>query len=150
MALIFRWVSLVALLKPEETNSRPFSTCALAMVDPGTWTTTLKQDPPKVSTATASALSQTLWIIGRLDYITKVVGLKWADSAAAILRGNFELHQIVLPEYEGADSKFVMAFWEQKLAELKRNELPDWIKMPHGFGGRSRILMDDRTGESAK
>lgn len=47
----------------------------------------------KASNAKSSAaMAQLAWILGRFDYISKEVGLRWADGVAATLRGDFKIH----------------------------------------------------------
>lgn len=45
----------------------------------------------------SAAMAQLAWILGRFDYISKVVGLRWADGVAATLRGDFKIHGDIMP-----------------------------------------------------
>ena len=42
--------------------------------------------------STSAAAAQAAWIMGRLDYISRFVGLRWADGIVATLRGDFRVH----------------------------------------------------------
>ena len=65
-------------------------TCTLERVGSGAWSILMGQRVPS-GDATSSAAAQAMWIMGRLDYISQSVGLKWADGVAATLRGDFRV-----------------------------------------------------------
>lgn len=48
---------------------------------------------PQFTRATSSAVAQASWILGRLEYISKKVGLRWADGVAATLRGDLRAYE---------------------------------------------------------
>lgn len=39
----------------------------------------------------SAAVVQVAWIIGRMDYISEVIGLKWSAGIAAVVKGEFRL-----------------------------------------------------------
>ncbi|KAK4543198.1 hypothetical protein LTR36_005748 [Oleoguttula mirabilis] len=79
-------------------------TCALERVGSSSWTskrkgtTTASVDASKPHTSYATA--QAAWIISRLEYISKHVGLHWASGIAAVLKGDFAMHEDLLPTAE--------------------------------------------------
>lgn len=50
--------------------------------------------------ATSAETAQASWIIGRLEYISKHLGLRWADGLAATLNGDFQKHHNIPIEYD--------------------------------------------------
>ena len=65
-------------------------TCALERVGPGAWSI-LNNGSNQPGRSTSAVAAQAKWIIGRLEYISKNVGLKWADGVVATLRGDFKI-----------------------------------------------------------
>lgn len=120
-------------------------TCAVERISPQVWSNLDGDGEYGMSAATSSALAQTLWIIGRLEYISKNVGLKWADGVATMLRGDFETagEEDSLPEYGEVDSAFFNLFWREKMAEVGINDLPEWAKKYKQSGKGPRILMKE-------
>ncbi|KAK3109207.1 hypothetical protein LTR53_017781, partial [Teratosphaeriaceae sp. CCFEE 6253] len=82
-------------------------TCALERLGATTWEAF--QDPPLNTTAdglgTSAASAQAAWLLGRLEYISDVVGLKWARGIAQALQGDFTLHTDLLPETDYGEGK---------------------------------------------
>ncbi|KAK3721897.1 hypothetical protein LTR37_002713 [Vermiconidia calcicola] len=90
-------------------------TCALERVGPGAWGK-FSQSPSSLAELAGLDLPegniyhaetppdhvpylvQAQWILGRLDYISKSVGLRWADGVAATLRGDFRVAEELLRE----------------------------------------------------
>ncbi|KAK5126023.1 hypothetical protein LTR85_011378 [Meristemomyces frigidus] len=102
-------------------------TCALERVSSSAWTTIRKgNDPnstPEATLQTSYATAQAAWIIGRLDYISEHVGLRWASGIAAVLKGDFRIHEDLLPSGD----------------EL---EEPEWIRNVMASGRGPRVLME--------
>jgi len=71
-------------------------TCALERVGTSAWQQTQGGGAGYMQTSAAAA--QAAWILSRLDFVSKEVGLKWASGIAAVLRGDFRLHYDLLPE----------------------------------------------------
>lgn len=63
------------------------ATCVLERIGHGAWT---PEPPARTHTA---AHAQATWILGRLDYVSQHIGLKWADSVSAPLRGEFQVKE---------------------------------------------------------
>lgn len=72
-------------------------TCALERTGSGAWSILKGEALPPGQTASAAA-AQATWIMGRLDYISQSVGLRWADGVAATLRGDFMVPHKLLEE----------------------------------------------------
>ena len=73
-------------------------TCALERVGPGAYSILTGQSAPS-SHGSSAAWAQANWIVGRLYYISEHIGLKWADGIAATLRGDFNIHDEQMLEY---------------------------------------------------
>ena len=73
-------------------------TCTLERIGPDSWEATLSSLQPLISQRASAASAQAAWILGRLEFISRVVGLKWAEGIAAVLRGDFRMHIDLLPE----------------------------------------------------
>nr|POE46250.1 uncharacterized protein CFP56_73212 [Quercus suber] len=63
------------------------ATCALEGARSPTKWTQLQQSPDMVPYSSGST-GQAAWILGRLDYISQVIGLKWAAGLAVVLKGD--------------------------------------------------------------
>lgn len=81
-------------------------TCALERIDLQAWAGVVNGTPMTPSDSSNAAIAQALWIIGRLEYISKHIGLKWAEGVSATLKGDLQIHDDILPD--GLQS----AFWE--------------------------------------
>ncbi|RMY39881.1 hypothetical protein D0866_01637 [Hortaea werneckii] len=79
-------------------------TCALERIGPECWEASLSSSSESTTSAqrTSAASAQAGWVLGRLEYISRVMGLRWAEGIAAVLRGDFRLHRDLLPE-SGSD-----------------------------------------------
>ncbi|KAK3683082.1 hypothetical protein LTR37_020593 [Vermiconidia calcicola] len=68
--------------------------------------------------------AQAQWILGRLDYISKSVGLRWADGVAATLRGDFRVPEELLREDDKGEiqtyTKIERAPWIRNIEEAQR------------------------------
>lgn len=73
------------------------ATCALERIGTSTWEKKHASLHPGAH-PTSAASAQCAWILGRMDFISATVGLKWASGIAAVLRGDFRLHDDLLPE----------------------------------------------------
>lgn len=71
--------------------------CALERVGPGAWSI-LMGEPMPLGIKPNAAAAQAMWIMNRLEYISKKVGLKWADGVLATLRGDFAIPEHLLKE----------------------------------------------------
>ncbi len=67
------------------------ATCALERVGPRSFE--LLNGQPKLKENASAPGAQALWLLGRLEYISKHVGLRWADGIAATLRGDFKVYE---------------------------------------------------------
>ncbi|KXS97390.1 hypothetical protein AC578_9615 [Pseudocercospora eumusae] len=124
-------------------------TCALERIGPQIWTSLCDNNSTStysMSTATSSALAQALWIIGRLEYVSQAVGLRWADGIAATLKGDFEIAgaEDLLPIYGEVDSGYIKMFWKEKMAELRNKELPGWVEKVKGSERRPNRLLTEK------
>ncbi|KAF2721700.1 hypothetical protein K431DRAFT_223660 [Polychaeton citri CBS 116435] len=97
-------------------------------------------DGDQVPTSAASA--QVAWILGRMDYISREVGIHWADGVSATLRGDFRIHDDLLPpqddQYQKGDAG---AVWEQ-IVRSKYSHTPEWIQEIERSGRGPRVLLE--------
>lgn len=100
-------------------------TCALERVSP-TALSTLQGTSPQPDQMYSSPAAQAQWVMGRLEYISRAVGLKWADGVAAILRGDFKL-----PKDQRAASMSPM-----------QAERPSWVTEVEKSGRGARYLIE--------
>ena len=73
-------------------------TCALERVGSGAYFILKNEFLPPGQTSNRSA-AQAQWIMGRLEYISTHIGLRWADGILAILRGDFKIPVDQIEEY---------------------------------------------------
>jgi hypothetical protein len=73
-------------------------TCALEQVGLAAWRRILTGYALD-GEASSTAATQASWIIGRLEYISKHLGLRWAVGLAATLNGDFQRHHDIPIEY---------------------------------------------------
>lgn len=73
-------------------------TCTLERVGSDAYSI-LDGEPLPPGRMTNKAAAQAMWVLGRLEYISKSVGLKWADGVASTLRGEFKVPDELLAEY---------------------------------------------------
>ncbi|KAM3425184.1 hypothetical protein BST61_g7143 [Cercospora zeina] len=125
-------------------------TCALERIGPGLWSTVLEEFTPNVEASTSVALAQAMWIIGRMEYISKKVGLRWCDGVLATLRGDFAMHEELLPERGEVGGRHVHIFWQNRFAELRQNRVPEWIKQIRESGRGPRITMEENAPLSTR
>ncbi|QIW97318.1 hypothetical protein AMS68_002836 [Peltaster fructicola] len=73
------------------------ATCALERLGMNMWEQDGKSDISSHSGVKASAFSsaaaQSAWLLGRLDYISRVIGVKWAENIAGSLREAIKVHK---------------------------------------------------------
>lgn len=50
--------------------------------------------------SSSAAVAQAAWVIGRLEYIAKELGLRWAEGVAAALKGDYSIHRDLSNEVE--------------------------------------------------
>ncbi|RMY08730.1 hypothetical protein D0867_08946 [Hortaea werneckii] len=86
-------------------------TCALERIGPECWEVSLFSASESATSAqrTSAASAQAGWVLGRLEYISRVMGLRWAEGIAAVLRGDFRLHRDLLPESGSDEPPWVRA-----------------------------------------
>ncbi|KAI7329512.1 hypothetical protein KC315_g6105, partial [Hortaea werneckii] len=86
-------------------------TCALERIGPECWEASLFSASESATSAqrTSAASAQAGWVLGRLEYISRVMGLRWAEGIAAVLRGDFRLHRDLLPESGSDEPPWVRA-----------------------------------------
>ncbi|EME46360.1 hypothetical protein DOTSEDRAFT_70380 [Dothistroma septosporum NZE10] len=111
-------------------------TCALERISPQAWTQVVGGETALSSSA---PIAQASWIIGRLSYISKNIGLKWADGIAATLQGDFAIIDDVLPEYDSEPE------WRHPFKEARKmgNNQPAWVQNVRNSGRGPRILIED-------
>jgi hypothetical protein len=98
-------------------------TCAVERIGYSAWARSRHTgSPPDVMHSTAFA--QASWILGRLEYISRNVGLKWADRVAGPLRGEFRLIGRRRDEYV-MQNPFS---WELELTGPHRSPIEDWVE----------------------
>ena len=71
--------------------------CALGRVGTSGWI-----NMQNGSAQTSAAFAQLSWIIGRLEYISEVVGLRFAGGIADVLKGDSRIHDDLLADVKGA------------------------------------------------
>ncbi|KAK0874276.1 hypothetical protein LTS02_000192 [Friedmanniomyces endolithicus] len=71
-------------------------TCALERLGTTKWDAF--RETPSQTTKASAAGAQAAWLLGRLEHISSVVGLKWAAGIASALKGDFTLHTDLLPD----------------------------------------------------
>lgn len=74
------------------------ATCSLERIGFDVWNELLRPAKRGIPQTSSAAHAQAAWLLSRLEYISKDVGLRWADGMAAILRGDF-YHVRKTPEY---------------------------------------------------
>ncbi|RMY82761.1 hypothetical protein D0862_11905 [Hortaea werneckii] len=86
-------------------------TCALERIGPECWEASLSSTSESTTSAqrTSAASAQAGWVLGRLEHISRVMGLRWAEGIAAVLRGDFRLHRDLLPESGSDEPPWVRA-----------------------------------------
>jgi hypothetical protein len=118
-------------------------TCALERLDPRAMSVIIKGEPLPPGQMSNKAGAQAAWILGRLEYISNVIGLKWADGVAAVLRGDFKVAQHLVdkdnkrpyPRY----TRYERAQWLKQVEDAERGERLGVVKV----GVQSDQFMDD-------
>lgn len=75
-------------------------TCALERVEEKWWMVGAEHVAAHKRYAASAAAAQAAWVIGRMEYISREIGLRWAEGVAAVLKGDFSIHWDLLPEGE--------------------------------------------------
>lgn len=102
-------------------------------------------NPSSASNVTSSAaMAQLAWILGRFDYISQVIGLRWADGVAATLRGDFKIHdKEMLPQSVTSNNQQDSAVTPELQRMLDDDaSKPDWIRDIEESGRGPRILIE--------
>jgi hypothetical protein len=95
---------------------------------------------PGSSSASSAAMAQLAWILERFDYISKELGLRWADGVAATLRGDFKIHDDIMPSPTPQE----MAVTSPELQRLLKDEpnKPSWVLDIERSGGGPRAMIE--------
>ncbi|CAK4033328.1 hypothetical protein AC579_3049 [Lecanosticta acicola] len=102
--------------------------------------------------ATSAAAAQASWIIGRMEYISKHVGLRWADGIAATLKGDYKMHQNLHEDDWGVNT-FIKVFWKERYQcemsqmEERKAQTPDWLREVEESGRGPRVLIENPIDE---
>lgn len=88
----------------------------------------------------SAAMAQLAWILGRFDFISQEVGLRWADGVAATLRGDFKIHDDIMPSQNQREEA-------TKTPELQRllddgHNKPAWVVEVEQSGRGPRVLIE--------
>jgi len=97
------------------------------------------------SPASSAAMAQLAWILERFDYISKTLGMRWADGVAATLRGDFKIHDDIMPSPSPSPEE--MAVQSPELQRLLADEpgKPAWIlDIEESDGGPRAMMGGDR------
>lgn len=129
-------------------------TCVLERIGHSPW-----QDDPLLSSvdtftsSSSAALAQISWILGRFDYISHCIGLHWADGVAATLRGDFRIHDDLMPDpdtFNGA----VLGSSNESFHQDSRSPLvkmivaagakkPAWVQELEKSGRGPKVFIED-------
>ena len=92
------------------------------------------------NSTSSAAMAQLAWILERFDFISKELGLRWADGVAATLRGDFKIHDDILP----SPSPHEVASQSPELQRLLVDEpsKPGWILDIERSGGGPRAMIE--------
>lgn len=96
------------------------------------------------NTGSSAAEAQLAWILGRFDYISQVVGLRWADGVAATLRSDFKIIDDILPSELDVNRASGGASLSPELQRmLDGNESkPAWVLEIEESGAGPRMLIE--------
>lgn len=94
-----------------------------------------------MNASSSAAIAQLAWILGRFDFISQHIGLRWADGVAATLRGDFNLHDTVLPELAAEVQKTSRPPELQRVLEDGTSK-PEWIMEVEQSGRGPRVLIE--------
>lgn len=84
-------------------------------------------------------MAQLAWILGRFDFISQEVGLRWADGVAATLRGDFKIHDNIMPTQPRREEVARTPELQRRLDDGRR---PAWIVDIEESGRGPRILIE--------
>lgn len=87
----------------------------------------------------SAAMAQLAWILGRFDFISQEVGLRWADGVAATLRGDFKIHDNIMPTQHPREE---VARTPELQRRLDDGHKPAWIVDIEESGRGPRILIE--------
>ena len=87
----------------------------------------------------SAAMTQLAWILGRFDFISQEVGLRWADGVAATLRGDFKIHDNIMPTQPQQEEVARTPELQRRLDDGRR---PAWIVDIEESGRGPRILIE--------
>lgn len=135
-------------------------TCVLERIGHSPW-----KDDPLISTAdtfsssSSAALAQISWILGRFDYISQSVGLHWADGVAATLRGDFRIHDDLMPDsivpghLDGqVDNASLHQYARSPLVKMIVDagaKKPAWVREVEQSGRGPKVLIEEEEPEDA-
>jgi hypothetical protein len=91
----------------------------------------------------SAAMAQLAWILGRFDFISQEVGLRWADGVAATLRGDFKVHDNLMTNFPITTQRDDVT----KSPELHRmlndgSSRPAWVMDIEESGRGPRVLIE--------
>jgi hypothetical protein len=91
------------------------------------------------NTGSSAAMAQLAWILGRFDFISQEVGLRWADGVAATLRGDFKIHDNIMPTQPPREEVARTPELQRRLDDGRK---PAWIVDIEESGRGPRILIE--------
>ena len=92
------------------------------------------------SPASSAAMAQLAWILGRFDYITNELGIRWADGVAATLRGDFKIHDDIMPSPTPQEISVQSPELQRLLVDEPSK--PAWILDIEQSGGGPRAMIE--------
>jgi hypothetical protein len=95
---------------------------------------------PGSGSASSVAMAQLSWILERFDYISKDLGLRWADGVAATLRGDFKIHDDILRGMSPQEMANRYPVIQRLLAD--KPSKPAWILDIEQSGGGPRAMIE--------
>jgi hypothetical protein len=101
------------------------------------------QSTGKVSSnaGSSAAMAQLVWILGRFDFISKEVGLRWADGVAATLRGEFKIHDSAILPAQTRVEDMARSPELQRLLDDGQSR-PAWVVDIEESGRGPRVLIE--------
>lgn len=88
----------------------------------------------------SAAMAQLAWILGRFDFISQEVGLRWADGVAATLRGDLKIHDNILPTQHQREEVTRTPELQRMLDD--RHKRPAWVVDIEESGRGPRVLIE--------
>lgn len=104
------------------------------------------------SSSSSAALAQLSWILDRFDYISHSIGLHWAEGVAATLRGDFRIHDDLLPDADTFNGEFLgtgKSFHKQARSPLVNMivsagaKKPVWVQEIEESGRGPKVFIED-------